>query len=82
MYIATGFSGMDTFERDLETLVMGKQEVNIEKIVEDVSEELERLGNSGEESYTYQAFGYRFDFRMESVDDIILNMSYVGYATL
>ena len=80
MFIAITFSKMEAFETDLDTLKTKEEEhLNSAQVAEELKEELERLGESGEETHVYRTQKSEFHFTMDGNDGLTLNIHYTGY---
>jgi hypothetical protein len=80
MFIATTYTGIDTFANDLEERKTSEeQHLHGEQIAEELKEELDRLGNDGEESHVYRTEKCEFHFTIDGSDGLTLNIHYTGY---
>jgi hypothetical protein len=83
MFIATTYSGFDDFTNDLEEFrTAEEQHLNGNQIAEELKEELDRLGNDGEESHVYRSEQCEFHFTMEDNDGLTLSIRYAGYTKI
>jgi len=81
MFIAITFSKMEAFATDLDTLKAKEEEhLNSAQIVEELTEKLAELGESGEESHVYRTQKGEFHFTMDGNDGLTLNIHYTGYS--
>ena len=80
MFIAVTCNQMEAFATDLDTLKTKEEEhLNSAQIVEELTEKLAELGESGEESHIYRTQKCEFRFTMEDNDGLTLNIRYAGY---
>jgi hypothetical protein len=81
MYLVTGFTGLDVFEKDLDHLKSEEeQHLSGNQVAEELKEELERLGGEGEETYIYRISKFEFHFSMsEESGGLTLSIHYTGY---
>ena len=83
MFIAVTCNQMEAFATDLDTLKAKEEEhLNSAQIVEELTEKLAELGESGEESYIYKTQKCDFHFIMEENDGLSLSIRYTGYTEL
>ena len=80
MFIATNFTGLDTFTKDLEYLKTDdEQHVNASQVADELWEELERLGSNGEETHIYRTSNYEFHFIIAQQGEFTCSIHYTGY---